>query len=192
MEYEDIVRKRDELTAGEYTNEFGTLREAGWHRDWVTPIQQSSHDPCGPVVMGTHWSDVTSAEKRRARIKWYGGYDPRKRFNRVLDLALWKANLSRRDVYVTQACHLLPRNDRHQNVPEALWRESYEAVTRHEIRGRPVIALGEVARLVCENYGLLHRSLPHPSARRSTDEAKARDISTALSWAKSIARPSHL
>ena len=52
MEYEEIVRRRDELEVGQYASEFGTLREANWHRNWVTPIQESSHDPTGPVVWG--------------------------------------------------------------------------------------------------------------------------------------------
>ncbi len=106
-----LIAERDKLEPGDHADKFGTLCDADWHRDWISPIQASSHDCTGPVVMGTHWLDIDTARAARSRslLEWYGGYDPRKRFNRVLDLALWYAGLQRRDIYITQACHLLPR-----------------------------------------------------------------------------------
>ena len=192
MEYQEIVARRDALDPGRFSDTFGTLREADWHRDWVTPIQQSSRDPTGPVVMGSHWADIETARQHRQRQarEWYGGYLPGKPFNRVLDLALWLAKLHRMDIYVTQACHFLPRDQRRQRVPRELWRLSYDEVTQYELRGRPVVALGRPARLLCEHYGLWHRAFRHPGTGGSSFQSQAEAVAEALGEFKRSARPS--
>jgi len=192
MEYREIVKRRRALDPGQHADKFGTLQDAGWDCEWVAPIQQTSHDPTGPVVMGSHQLDIVTARQPYAlqMREWYGGYMPDRRFNRVLDLALWKAGLHRRDVYVTQACHLLPRANARQFVPEELWQMSYDEVTKYELRGRPVIALGEPAKLLCEHYKIRHRPFDHPGGRGSSFDAQATAIAAALNRFKRIAPPS--
>ena len=194
-----LIAERDKLEPGDHADKFTTLKAADWHRgDWISPPQFVSDDPYGPVVMGSHWLGYESATSasNRAAIARYGGYLPRMPFNRVLDLALYYARLTRRDIYITQACHLIPLNRDMEAVPEELWRESYEAVTRDEIRRRPVIALGKPARLLCEHYrseipDMEH--LDHPSyARPQVFEVRAREMARALRRAAARAIPSAL
>ena len=145
--------------------------------------------------MGKHWLDVRTATEQRPAIERYGGYLPSKRFNRYkLDLALQMARpqLCRRDIYVTQACHLLPWDSITQRVPKKLWKESFEEVTHYEICGRPVIALGRIARLVCEEFKVPNATcLRHPSAPGGPDNVtRAREIAEALERAIQTAPPS--
>ena len=191
----EIIAARKSLRAGKHKNKFATLEQAGWcSDDWVSPQQMTSNDPSVPVVMGTHWLDVKTAEEQRPAIERYGGYLPSKRFNRVLDLALQMARprLCRRDIYVTQACHLLPWDSVTQTVPKKLWKESFEEVTRYEICGRPVVALGRIARLVCEEFKVPNATcLRHPSAPGAPDnKTRAQEIAEALERAVRIAPPS--
>ena len=185
------VEARRALEPGVYGDRFATLAEADWDGEWVTPIQITSDDPTGPVIMGSHWLNLDNAQENRPAIERYGGYLPWLPFNRVLDLALWHTGLSRRDIYITQACHLLPRNGVTQAIPEALWSESYEAVTRNEIGERPLITLGGAGRRLCEHYRIRNaRSLEHPSGRGRSHSARALEIAEALTWALRTAKPS--
>lgn len=187
---EALAGRRDLAVPEKYADRFCTLSAAGWDGPWVSPMQESSRDPCGPVVMGTHWLDAETADARRGDVEWYGGYLPDVTFNRVLDLALWRARLHRRDVYVTQACHLLPLRERRGTVPVGLWRESYEAVTRYEVRGRPVLALGGVAQRLCEHYGLRYLPFRHPGTSGPTQRRQAEALAAGLEWAAGLSPPS--
>src|SRR6266550_9549091 len=69
------------------------------------------------------------------------GYLPNIRFNTVIDAALARQGLSRPDVYVTQTFHLIPRT-RSERISQAAIRRSFDEVTRFELQGRKVIALG--------------------------------------------------
>lgn len=48
--------------------------------------------------------------------------------NRALDRILKSVGLTRGDVYITQACHFAPREDRRQPVPRPRMERSIEAV----------------------------------------------------------------
>ena len=187
------VEARRALEPGDYADKFTTLREADWDGDgWVSPPQIVSDDPTGPVVMGSHWLDLDNARRNRPAIERYGGYLPRMPFNRVVEMALWYARLNRRDIYITQACHLIPREGVTQHVPRSLWQESFEAVTKGEIGERPVIALGEPARRLCEHYQIRNAEcFDHPSRSGGRGYcARAYEIGTALRRAARVAVPS--
>ena len=176
-----LVSERDALEVPEaLRGQFCRLADAGWGARWVSPIQETSHDPDGPVVMGTHWLDAEGAERRRADVDWYGGYLPDMDFNRVLDLALWYAGLTRWDVYVTQAAHYMPLAGPRAGVRKALWQPSFERVTRYEIGERPVLALGGVAQRVCRAYGVRHLPFPHPGTSGPTRQRQARAMAAGL------------
>ena len=74
------------------------------------------------------------------------------------------ANLTRGDIYITQAFHLLPA-ERSQNIPIGHVRESFRAITQYELNGQPVIALGSQVSKVCSEEGVRHHPCVHPSAR---------------------------
>ena len=92
------------------------------------------------------------------------GYLPQIPFNRALDRVLACVGLTRGDIYITQACHFLPRNNRRQPVPADLMDRSIEAVTRHEVEGRRVIALGGEAQAALKRAGVDCLACPHPSS----------------------------
>lgn len=191
VRYAEIVRARRRLRADGHEAKFATLAEAGWDGEFVSPPQVLSDDRRGPVVMGSHWLDLGSACRRRRAIERYGGHLPDIPFNRVLDLALWNARLNRRDVYLTQICHLLPRRDRTAEVPFELLRTSFEQVTRHELHGRPVIVLGLTAERACKALGVPNCTyLDHPSRRGRTFRDKAEELGKVLEAAADTAIPS--
>ena len=107
------------------------------------------------------------------------GYLPSMDFNKVVDLALEKAGLKRKDIYVTQAFHLLPQQ-RSKYIPRPHIYESFDRITRHEVDGRTVIALGEDAKYGCRRTGVKYIKCIHPSHRGMTYEAKAGDLARAL------------
>lgn len=191
-----LIAERDDLPIPEQDRrKFGRLRDAGWGEHWISPIQETSHDPTGPVVMGSHWLDVEGAEERRADVEHYGGYLPDMPFNRVLDLALWHARLTRRDIYITQACHLMPLGDGNgpqARVPPRLWRPSFDRVTRYEIGDRPVLALGAYAQEVCRRNDVRYLPFPHPGGGARTPQSQqAKALAAGLEWALKLVRPSH-
>ena len=108
------------------------------------------------------------------------GYLPSIRFNKVVDLALEQAKLTRADVYVTQAFHLLPQG-RSEPIPRRHIDESFDKITRHEVDGRTVIALGTAAVGACRRASIECIECIHPSARGRTIESKAEELAEALS-----------
>ena len=57
---------------------------------------------------------------------------------------------------------------------------SFDAITRHEIRDRPVLTLGRAAADAARRFGVPHQALPHLSTRGATIDAKAATLATAL------------
>ena len=92
------------------------------------------------------------------------GYLPDIRFNQTLDRILASVERTRGDIYITQACHFLPRENRRRKVPRELMKLSIEAVTRYEVEGRRVIALGREAQTALEHAHIDFLPCPHPSS----------------------------
>ncbi|MHA6345008.1 uracil-DNA glycosylase family protein [Roseivivax sp. CAU 1761] len=157
---------------------YATLAEVGLDLDLVSPYQLSCGHPEGPVLVSYNFLDAPAARAHRAALA-RAGYLPEMRFNRVVDAALASAGLTRSALYLTHACHLLPPTRSH-SVPARLLEASFDAVTRHEIAGRPVIALGRAAAQTCRRFGVAHLEVPHPSARGETDAARAGRLAIAL------------
>lgn len=86
-------------------------------------------------------------------------------FNKVLRLALGRAILTRADIDITQAFHLLPYKQG-PPFPRRQVDESFDRITRHKCNGRTVITLGTVAKRVCRRFGREAIECISPSARR--------------------------
>ena len=155
-----------------------TLADAGFDGEWVTPYQISSCSPTGTALVAYNWFDAPSAVANEAVLKRLG-YMPGIPFNAVLDRALRLVKLSRGDLYLTQAFHLLPAS-RSQSIAQQDIDTSFDAVTRHELEGRRVLALGTAAAAACRRHGVLAREVCHPSARGLTYDDKAKEIAAAL------------
>ena len=166
MTRQDIITRRRELCVpDQFQDQWVTLDDVEFKDgDWVSPIQKISNSATGPVLVGTHWLDAESVDDYRENLERLG-YEPTLRFNRVLDRILKTIGLTRCDIYITQACHFLPRRGRRRRVPSALMNRSMEAVTRHEVEGRRVIALGRAAQDALRGVDVdcLVRC-PHPSS----------------------------
>ena len=142
MTRKDIIAVRRKLRVpGQFQGQWATLVDVGFDGDWVSPIQKTSNSTTGPVLVAKHWLDAESANRHRATLEPCG-YLPEIPFNRALDRVLEAVGVTRKDIYITQACHFLPTTDRRKPVPAALMKLSIEAVTRHEVKGRRAIALG--------------------------------------------------
>ena len=175
---EEIIARRRKFRICGYK----TLCDVGFDGDWVTPYQKSSPSETGPVLVALHWLDVPSVEKHRRVLK-DKGYLPGIPFNKVLECALEKTRMTRADIYVTQAFHLLPAK-RSQRIPRRHLYESFDRITRHEVVGRRAIALGVDAVRAFHKAGLLpFACVPHPSARGMTCESKALMLAEALTKA---------
>ena len=163
MERIEIIDRRRHFAIPGYA----TLKDVGFDGDWVTPFQITSHSEKGPVLVALHWLDAPSARNPENQgVLRETGYLPHIRFNQVLSCALRQAGLTREDVYLTQAFHLLPC-ERSQYVPQPHIYDSFEEITRYEVENRSVIALGTVAQRACRRAGVPHIKCVHPSARRS-------------------------
>jgi hypothetical protein len=110
----------------------------GFDGNWVTPYQKASCSPDGPVPVAYNWLDAPSVETHRAVLEEYG-FLPGIVFNNVLDEALAICGIDRRGLYITQAFHLLP-STRSGSIAARDIDKSFDAVTRHELVGRRVIA----------------------------------------------------
>jgi hypothetical protein len=139
LDYQEIVDRRRALII----EPFKSLAEVGFDGPWVTPYQIASRSSEGPVLIALHWLDESSILRERATLQDLG-YLPTIRFNTVIDAALARQGLSRSDIYVTQTFHLIPRT-RSERISQAAIRRSFDEVTRFELQGRKVIALGEIA-----------------------------------------------
>jgi hypothetical protein len=158
---------------------YATLADVGLDLPLVSPYQLSCGNPDGPVLISYNHMDAPTARANRGRIA-RDGYLPEMLFNRVLDRALALAGIVRSDIYLTHAFHALPEA-RSAAIPARLVEESFDSITRHEIDGRPVIALGRDAARCCARFGVSHQALPHLSARGMDMDGKASLLAEALS-----------
>lgn len=187
MPYQDIVTLRKALCVpNAYKNRYKTLEDCGLDGPWVTPLQRTSYNDTGPVLIAQDYLDTERARQNRPAILAPDGdgYCPGTRFKTVLTGALEIAELCLHQVYVTQALHLLPckwflardgtcrqwKGGRH---PMSLVLKSFNEVTRHELCDRPVIAMGKVAQAACDKAGVKpDKRTSHPSRRGSSNEWK--------------------
>ena len=136
------------------------------------------------MLVALHWLDARSVEENRKELM-EKGYLPGIPFNIVVSLALKCAGLCRRDIYVTQAFHLLPIDNRSQRIRPRHLYESFNAITRYEVEGRTVIALGKDVARACRRAGVEpFECVVHPSGRGRTYESKAEELSEALKSAR--------
>jgi hypothetical protein len=175
MTYLEIVQRRRDLRIGGYA----TLADVGFDGPWVTPYQKTACAKDGPVLIAYNWLDVPSVHEHRPILEKYG-YLPGIPFNIVLDQALSQCGMTRADLYITQAFHLLP-NSRSQTIATRDVDYSFDAVTRHELSGRrAVIALGISAARACRRHGIQHCPVIHPSARGLPYRERANALARAI------------
>ena len=174
MDYQEIIDRRRALII----EPFKSLAEVGFDGPWVTPYQISSKSSEGPLLVALHWLDESSILRERTTLQNLG-YLPNIRFNKVIDAALVRRGLSRSDIYVTQTFHLIPRK-RSERISKAAIRRSFDEVTRFELQGRKVIALGDIAAGECARHNIEHIAVCHPSRRGHTNEKNAIEIAEAI------------
>ena len=186
MKRKDIVKRRRQFKA----KGFATLQDVGMDGDWVTPIQKLSHCEDGPVIVAYYWWTAEKVIQHREKLQEFG-YFPGLKFNRVIDLALEHLGRSRQGIYITQAFHLLPKNG--AAILRWLLYNSFNQITKYEIQGRPVVALGGSVQAACRQAQVEHIRCAHPDARGRTvvslaDELvnsykKASELTGGESWA---------
>lgn len=176
MTYEAVVQLRREFKID--GDKYKTLTQVDFDGPWVTPYQISSRSPSGPVLVAYHWLDDASIDKHRSTLK-ERGFLPEIIFNRVIDEALKIVGKKRSDIYVTQAFHLVP-SSRSARIERKDIDESFDKITRHELAGRHVIALGCEVAAVCKRFGIDHQPVAHPSARGRTIKDKAEGLAAAI------------
>jgi hypothetical protein len=174
LDYQEIIDRRRALII----EPFKSLVEVGFDGRWVTPYQIISKSAEGPVLVALHWLDESTILRERATLQDLG-YLPNIRFNTVIDAALVRRGLSRSDIYVTQTFHLIPRK-RSERISKAAIRRSFDEVTRFELQGRKVIALGDIAAGECARHNIEHIAVCHPSRRGHTNEKNAIEIAEAI------------
>jgi hypothetical protein len=157
---------------------FNSLADVGFDGPWVTPYQITSNSPKGPVLVALHWLDENSISDERATLL-HLGYLGGIRFNVVIDAALARVPLGRSDIYVTQTFHLIPRT-RSEQIESSAIRRSFDEVTRFELEGRKVIALGATAGGECARHNIEHIAVCHPSRRGYTNEKNAVEIAEGI------------
>jgi len=174
LHYQKIIERRRALVI----EPFRSLTDVGFDGPWVTPYQISSKSPDGPALVALHWLEEETIEVQRPVLEKFG-YLPDIRFNTVIDMALQRQGLKRSDIYVTQTFHLIPQA-RSERIPLSAIRRSFDEVTRFELRGRKVIALGNIAAGECARHGIEHVAVCHPSRRGYTNEKNATEIADAI------------
>ncbi len=158
---------------------YATLADVGLDGEYVSPLQIHGCSSTGPVLLAYHWIDAATARDRAEFLREWG-YMPEITFNKVVDAALRICGLTRAGLYMTQAFHLLPAT-RSAAVPARDVDASFAAVTRYELEGRQVIALGTAAAQACRRGGVTPaRTVMHPSARGLSVEAKAKVLARAI------------
>jgi len=174
LDYQEIIDRRRALVIEPYKS----LAEVGFDGPWVTPYQIASKSSEGPVLVALHWLDEPSILAGRATLQNLG-YLPNIRFNAVIDAALGRKDMCRSDIYVTQTFHLIPQR-RSERISKAAIRRSFDEVTRFELQGRKVIALGDIAAGECARQNIEHIAVCHPSRRGCTNEKNATEIAEAI------------
>ncbi|MEO0632849.1 MAG: hypothetical protein AAFY52_01790 [Pseudomonadota bacterium] len=157
---------------------YPTLAETGFDGDYVSPIQMTSGNLTGPLLMSKDWLDAPSARAHRD-ILYKTGYLLNNPFNQVIDRVLALLNLKRANIYITPIFHLLTPK-RSSTIPVAHARASFDAVGRHELMGRRPVALGIDSARVLRHFGIDHVTAPHPSARIGSFDARAAQIAHAV------------
>jgi len=157
---------------------YATLGDLGFDGDYVSPIQITSGNPDGPLLISKDWLDAPSASLHRTELE-NSGYLAAAPYSRVMDLALSYAGLTRADVYITPIFHLLT-GTRSSQIPAAHARASFDAIGRYELNGRRPIALGQDAARTLAYFGIDHMIAPHPSARIGPYALRADLIAKAL------------
>jgi hypothetical protein len=155
-----------------------TLADVGLDGEYVSPPQITSHSETGPVLLAYNWLDAQTARDHASALRQCG-YLKGMVFNNIVDAALAHSGITRADIYITQAFHLLPQS-RSDQIPQKEMDASFGAVTRYELEGRKIIALGGAAAGCCSRAGITpYKVVPHPSARIGTDR-KVESLSTAI------------
>ena len=172
--YSEAIERRRALSFDGYV----TLTDVGFDGPWVSPIQKFSNNLEGPMLIAKDWFDVPSIIVNSALLHELCCF-PTANFNKVLDLALIFAGLSRSQIYLTQAFHLLPEV-RSANIFQSLIDWSFNEVTRHEIMGRLPIALGNQARDSCRKFDIPHIHMPPPSRGSGTFAQRAERLAEAI------------
>ena len=173
-QYRAAVRARRALMVSDCPEaalyEMKTLSEAGWDGDYVVPNQRKSNSFDGPLIVLNNWYwweklDRLS-ESKKAKLRELG-YLPDITTNTQLDCALDEAGIERSDIYITQACVLLPKKkiDNGDDIPDSAYAISAERVLRLELGGRKPVALGRKAQMVCELLGIEYEKARHPAAK---------------------------
>jgi hypothetical protein len=57
---------------------------------------------------------------------------------------------------------------------------SFDEITRHELDGRRVVAVGNDVAGACKRLGIKYRAVVHPSARRRSNEDKAMALAAVI------------
>ena len=157
---------------------YPTLAEAGFDGDYVSPIQMTSGNLTGPLLMSKDWLDAPSARTHQAQLK-RTGYLPNIPYNKVIDRVLRLLGLTRADIYITPVFHLLTPK-RSSTIPTAHARASFDAIGRHELMGRRPVALGQDSARVLAHFNIDHIAAPHPSARIGSYDHRAQAIARAV------------
>ncbi|WP_299043772.1 hypothetical protein [uncultured Tateyamaria sp.] len=153
---------------------YPTLAQAGFDGDYVSPIQMTSGNLTGPLLMSKDWLDAPSAAAHEHQLK-RTGYLPHIPYNKVIDRVLNLLNLTRADIYITPIFHLLTPK-RSSAIPAAHARASFDAIGRHELLGRRPVALGTDSARVLRHFRIDHVTAPHPSARIGSYDLRAAQI----------------
>ncbi len=172
--YREAVRRRRGFALPGYAS----LADVGQDGPWVIPIQQSSGNLAGPMLISKDWLDAPTARRAGPRLAGRG-YLPGMVYNRVLDRALALLGLQRGDIYITTIFCLLPPRRSHPLAASAC-RAAFDAVGRFELMGRRPVALGADAARTLRQSGVAAVETLHPSARGIDFDTRARAIASAL------------
>jgi hypothetical protein len=141
-----------------------TLADVGLDGEYVSPPQITSCSETGPVLLAYNWLDAQTARKHAGALRECG-YLKGMIFNNIVDAVLARSGITRAHIYITQAFHLLPEG-RSDQIPQKDMDASFDAITRHELVGRKIVALGVAAAGCCSRAGITpNKVVPHPSAR---------------------------
>jgi DNA invertase Pin-like site-specific DNA recombinase len=150
-------------------------RAASIENNTSTALTEPDPKMVQTIVRALRWADALTNRQTLQDL----GYLPNIRFNTVIDAALARQGLRRSDIYVTQTFHLIPRK-RSERISQAAIRRSFDEVTRFELQGRKVIALGDIAASECARHSIEHIAVCHPSRRGYTNEQNATEIAEAI------------
>ncbi len=183
--YQLAIEARKELRVSDcpaaMANNMKSLSDIGWDGEYVVPNQLSSSSFGGPVLVLNNWSGwlgfeglepTEETELRRL------GYTPEAPTNRWINRALQIVGLTRQDIYITQACVLLPQEHTGSVIPAPVYKESINRVLKIELAGRTPIALGTPAQRACSNNNINFIGTYHPSYQGG--ERRAQEIAAAI------------